>query len=332
MEIPRHKLELMSNLRQRGLCDYTCSQLKDLLSLFSTTVLDHRTLRKQDYCALLLDLKPTLRPEELDAAHLIADGHGLASARAALPNVQSKPAPVEQNIDSEVRESQTTVALGPLDRYITRPSRTCAACLQEVPVTSYPRICSDGDCNHPSFSLCSECLAHYIVSQSESFALEAMPCPEVDCAAVLSYQTMQENAPATLFARYEKSINARAITSALDYVECSNATCPSGGIVDVQTMTYMVCNECGTSTCLSCKTPWHPGLSHEENQAAVRAAQAAQRDSETTKHDRRTTQYLRRQTKPCPQCGVAISKNKGCDHMTWYATSPVGDNILHRQC
>lgn len=325
MALRKHKSELMGTLRRHGfpltfadlpVCDYTCSQLRGLLNLFDPTALDQCIWPKIEYCELLLELKPTLTQREFTAARLIAAGYSLQDARNALTTFQQGPAPVARDIDSEIPESQSNATLDQHDSPISRLFRTCAACVQLMPVTRFPRVCTDGACNHSSFNLCSDCFAHYITSQSETFALDAIPCPEIACGGLLSYQMMQENASILLFERYETVVNSRAITSAADYLECSNPACPSGGIIDESSMTYMVCDGCQTSTCLTCRTAWHPGMSHEDNQAAVRAAKAPGSDQQA-QQDRRTTQYLRRLTKPCPQCGVAISKNLGCDHMTW---------------
>lgn len=313
----KHKSGLTRTLRQRGLeltfagtpfCDYTCSQLRDLLNLFDATVLDEQRWLKVDYCDLLLEVKPTLTQAEFEAAQLIAAGSDLQEARDALTNFQPNHTPGAQSVENEGPENQTNSTFDQLNSAISRPSRTCDGCLEVVPLTSYPRVASDGNCNHTSLSLCADCFGHYITSQSETFALDAIPCPEAACPGFLSYQVMQENASGTLFERYQNTINSRAITSASDYLECSNTACPAGGIVEESTMTYMVCNACSTSTCLSCKTAWHPGISHKKNQAAI---------AKLVKQDQRTNKYLLKHTKPCPQCGVAISKNNGCDHMTW---------------
>jgi hypothetical protein len=327
MSTRTQKLHLMRGLRENGFAltfadrwvfDYTCAQLKNLIFLFQLEELPMRTPSKLQLCAHLLRGKPIPNRAEENAAHAILEGQSLRQASLILHYAWPEPVPEPQ---APIVEESTIAIPGSYEpRYQWPPaaSRPCSACLDDVPQSEFPAISVDAQCLHYDNNLCTACLTSYIASQAESFALDAIPCPESGCLAHISYLMMQENAPVQLFERYQESINARAIGLASDFLECSNPVCQSGGIVDRDAMTYMTCNDCSVSTCLSCRTLWHPRMSHEENMEALRAAaEAANNRGEDAKHERRTIQYLRRNSKPCPQCGVAISKNSGCDHMTW---------------
>ena len=50
--------------------------------------------------------------------------------------------------------------------------------------------------------------------------------------------------------------------------------------------------------------PWHEGLTCSEYDNIRRGS------------DQQTQDLLERETKQCPKCGVRITKNGGCDHMT----------------
>lgn len=320
MAVQAHKRQLLSELRQLQLpltladhpiCDYNRDQLRDLIALFVPGAADIPHRNKFEQCLRLLREKSTLDRGETLAAQLILTGGTLESARAFL--LQSPPThtPAAESVNNHTRESPGPDIDTPASPPQT-PVRQCTSCLDNVPSSSFPSIASDVGCQHTDSSLCRSCLTEYIAAQSQSFVLETLPCPEAGCSSMLSYYMMQENAPVMLFERYRDTLNSRAITNASDYVDCSNAACISGGIVDDQTMTFMVCNECNTSTCVSCRTPWHPTVSHSSNLAAIRAGRV-----DAVRQERRTNSWLKRRTKPCPACGMAIIKNKGCDHMTW---------------
>ncbi|MCJ1390157.1 hypothetical protein MMC18_003015 [Xylographa bjoerkii] len=72
----------------------------------------------------------------------------------------------------------------------------------------------------------------------------------------------------------------------------------------------MSCGDCGYKMCYVHQRPWHEGqtcsqydyaLSHREQWERENAASLALIESSFT---------------ACPQCGIRIEKNKGCDHMT----------------
>lgn len=325
MAVQARKRELSRELAQSGfntsfagrwISDYRCPQLSDLIRLFFLGQIP-RSPSKYELCVILLEGKPHLNPGETNAAQAIFDGHTLVYAQGIL--IQSGATPAAPGPTFTNATSQPQLVQGAAEgasRSQTHPTRTCSTCFEDVALSAMPAKQADSQCSHSDSSLCTTCLAEYIISQASSSSLDSILCPEANCTAVLSYETMRLYAPPHLFDRYTNIINFRVIAEAGDYVECSNAACTSGGLVDNSTMTFMTCNECSQSTCISCKTPWHPDRSHEQNLAEVQAAQQ-QRDQQAAQQDQRTAQYIQRYVKPCPSCGVAISKNHGCDHMTW---------------
>ncbi|CAG8662918.1 28071_t:CDS:2 [Dentiscutata erythropus] len=67
----------------------------------------------------------------------------------------------------------------------------------------------------------------------------------------------------------------------------------------------MTCPKCGSKACFTHDVPWHEGLTCSEYD------QRKNNEQEVATHN-----YLLKETKPCPNCGVHIVKNGGCDHMT----------------
>ena len=66
----------------------------------------------------------------------------------------------------------------------------------------------------------------------------------------------------------------------------------------------MTCRGCGQKSCYTHDIPWHKGLTCSEYDATKQG------------NDERTQGLLEKETKQCPKCGVRITKDGGCDHMT----------------
>ncbi len=92
---------------------------------------------------------------------------------------------------------------------------------------------------------------------------------------------------------------------------CRQPNCEFRQLCFPEEDSYMICNECGGRTCISCDTVWHPDVSCNTNrerhaaELAVRAAEEAQ-----------AQRYLRKHSQTCPNCHSRTIKNGGCDHMT----------------
>lgn len=193
----------------------------------------------------------------------------------------------------------------------------CTACLDEVPSNVFRAVPSDSECSHKTMDICSSCFAHHIRTSATSSIIDAIACPQTGCVATLSYTQMHQHAPHELFERYDMYITQKVVSASSDYLVCSSPSCQLGGFID-DNMSYMTCH-CGRRTCVACKTEWHPDLTHEDNMAAVRAEEelTASRKVAQTKEEKQSQQYICRSTKACPQCGIAIAKSMGCDHMEW---------------
>lgn len=74
----------------------------------------------------------------------------------------------------------------------------------------------------------------------------------------------------------------------------------------------MRCQECHHSTCVSCDTEMHHGISCREK--------AAERQAIQQSRELASTKYLEKRAKQCPGCGAPTQKTGGCDHVTCDST------------
>jgi IBR domain, a half RING-finger domain len=209
---------------------------------------------------------------------------------------------------------------GRLHAKVMDQTRECQACIENKSVPDFPTVPLDAACLHHATTTCSACLRMHIEARSSGTHLDAIPCPEPECMATLSYSQMQMYADPKTFARYDKYLSHQALKEFADYHPCTNPACDSGGFGDAMTTSYMICPDCTTSTCITCYTPWHPDISHEENQERIRQAEQDERaaDTKLQSQEKKTKQTLKLKTKICPndECGVRLWRHGGCDHMT----------------
>ena len=66
----------------------------------------------------------------------------------------------------------------------------------------------------------------------------------------------------------------------------------------------MRCEACDQRSCFTHDVPWHKDLT------------CSQYDSLISNKEKATQDLLARETKACPKCGVRITKNGGCNHMS----------------
>ena len=176
------------------------------------------------------------------------------------------------------------------------------------------------NCLHDHNFICLSCFQQHITASIMSRSWENIACPHDSCTAMLCFDDMQLFAPPEIFARYDKYINKKGLAALNDYVECSNVQCDSGGIIDSVAHSFATCSLCGTQTCVTCKTQYHPGLTHAENLAVLREAEDAssRRAQERQEEEAASETFVAKRTKTCPNlvCGFRIQKISGCNHMT----------------
>jgi hypothetical protein len=144
---------------------------------------------------------------------------------------------------------------------------------------------------------------------------------EPECKSPIDYKHMSMYASAEIFTRYDEYLNHRALQTTADFIPSANVNCTSGGTVDISTTTYMVCTACNTKTCTTCKTLWHPDVTHSENtddiqRQAEEAEETLRNEARRASEERASHAEVEAISKACssPSCGVRIEKGDGCDH------------------
>lgn len=195
-------------------------------------------------------------------------------------------------------------------------TRVCQSCLEGVPVTDFRAPPCDAQCTHRETSFCTGCFEQHIIASVDTSALNRIPCPEPNCAATLSYEQMRIHAPLRIFYRYSTYINEVALAAIHGYMECSRARCENAVIVDDPDLPDILCDACGQRTCTTCRTPWHPGLSHQANMDNLRREQE-QRAATRANQEVQSEELVQQISQACPNqaCGARIERDGGCEHM-----------------
>jgi hypothetical protein len=151
--------------------------------------------------------------------------------------------------------------------------------------------------NHP---MCYKCLFDYIVKTHNICAIDSVKCPV--CPSLYSYQQLEGALPRLVVKKMlqrAQEINERVGLNAGDVVariECRK--CGHAGVVlraDATKDGTIRC-VCGYKYCTKCGNVSHPGSACPPPQDTIR--------------------WLEAYAKKCPNCGMALEKNDGCNHFT----------------
>ncbi|CAG8654570.1 6523_t:CDS:2, partial [Dentiscutata heterogama] len=165
----------------------------------------------------------------------------------------------------------------------------CIICAEKKPIKYFPEITEN--CKHNS-EICAECINIHIEKNLNNI-LE-IKCPSYECDETLDHNDIRKLATEKL---YESMSDIRF---------CLNSKCDSAQVHSGEhDLPIMTCPKCGSKACFTHDVPWHEGLTCSEYD------QRKNNEQEVATHN-----YLLKETKPCPNCGVHIIKNGGCDHMT----------------
>nr|CAG8448437.1 11397_t:CDS:10 [Entrophospora candida] len=130
-------------------------------------------------------------------------------------------------------------------------------------------------------------------------------CPFAGCHVILDCYEIKNLVKKDLYERYDKLALRKALQQMSDIRWCKNSKCGSAqSHIGSDSEPILTCGDCGTKSCFVHDSLWHEGLTCEQYDEVERIRNEA------------TQTYLEQHTKPCPKCGVRISKDEGCDHMT----------------
>lgn len=159
-------------------------------------------------------------------------------------------------------------------------------------------------CRHEA-NVCKPCVSASITSQLDTKVWTRIDCPISGCDELLEYGDIQAFADPQIFARYFE-FTFQAAQADSNFQRCRTPGCNSGQQCFPED-TIMHCRECRHSTCITCDTEMHHGVSCAEKSAE---RQTTQQSGELA-----TTKYLEKRAKKCPGCSAPTVKTGGCDHI-----------------
>ncbi|GES79710.1 hypothetical protein GLOIN_2v1496646 [Rhizophagus clarus] len=189
-------------------------------------------------------------------------------------------------------------------RSSTSKTKDCSICIETYNLKHFIKITNN--CIH-SNDICRKCVVRHIETQLNTKGdVEGILCPfGNDCGFLIEYNDVQRIVKGNLFERYDSLALKQALSNMPDFRWCKNAGCGSGQIHSGSDKEpIMTCKACGEKSCYTHDIPWHDNLTCEQYNEAKKGEDMATQD------------LLNRETKKCPKCGVRITKNGGCNHMT----------------
>lgn len=179
----------------------------------------------------------------------------------------------------------------------SEPSENCPVCFEA------PEEAIKLSCGH---RYCSDCF------QAQCKAADATQFPIVcfgaagNCKKVISLHDLGRVLPYGPFeALLECSIEMHARSQPGKFQHCPTADCSN--IYPVTTDgTVMICEQCLTSICTSCRTIHHDGLDCEE----AKRIEAARQEEVYMQHYREEND-----ARKCPRCPATIERVDGCNHV-----------------
>ncbi|KAF3142872.1 hypothetical protein TWF703_000376 [Orbilia oligospora] len=242
---------------------------------------------------------------------------------------------VDRTIVSEKLANERS---GLLDDYFTllnayhTDTFECAICLSEVDRRYQPKGKIAPGCKHAESSCCLECLKSMIDSAVRNAMWGDLKCPELDCQAGLDSAAVKRYASEAAYAKWEKFQLMKALEGDEEFRWCpgENFTCGHGQLhPERDSQPRIICSECDTHHCYTCRVIWHRGETCAEYQANLATSQSEALILKTTKR--------------CPArgCGIPIEKREAClevshrggcgTNFCWDCKAIVGNDIPHSE-
>ncbi|CRK95869.1 CLUMA_CG009316, isoform A [Clunio marinus] len=223
---------------------------------------------------------------------------------------------------------------------------TCKLCLGEC--TTDDKMTKIASCG---CFFCTECMKAYVEFEISEGAYE-LSCPDALCQAqgIVSLAEISQLATPSLVAKHHRYRLNREVELDKNRLWCPNRNCeticsvgpldkpsssstthsqPSSSSTTAQLLLPrgVLCPTCTLEFCSSCKKPWHPSITCEENSRKVGG-----------RHDSMLL-FDNDLIKCCPMCAVPIEKDEGCAQMMckrckhvfcWYCLASLDDDFLLR--
>ncbi|KAF3917164.1 Cullin-9 [Dactylellina cionopaga] len=209
---------------------------------------------------------------------------------------------------------------------------SCAICLLDVDRRLQPRGKVAPDCRHAESSCCTECLQQMIDSAVRNAMWGDLKCPELDCQSLLDESGVKKYSSEQAYTKWEKFQLNKILEGDEEFRWCpgQNFTCCHGQLhPERDSQPRIICSECDTHHCYTCRVEWHRGQTCAEYQAGLAISQSEALILKTTKR--------------CPArgCGVPIEKREAClevshksgcnTNFCWDCKAILGNDIPHSE-
>ncbi|KAJ6256529.1 Cullin-9 [Drechslerella dactyloides] len=178
---------------------------------------------------------------------------------------------------------------------------SCVICLLDVDRLKQPKGKIAPGCNHTESMCCTDCLQMMMDSAVRNAMWGDIKCPE--CNALLDSNGVRKFSSEEAYIKWEKFQLNKLLEGDEEFRWCpgQNFTCGHGQLhPDRDSQPRIICSECDTHSCFTCRVVWHRGQSCAEYQASLAISQSEALILKTTKR--------------CPKrgCGVPIEKREAC--------------------
>ncbi|CAB4441718.1 unnamed protein product [Rhizophagus irregularis] len=179
---------------------------------------------------------------------------------------------------------------------------TCAICVESRYTSEFKAVTKN--CKHTALT-CQTCVNRHIEAELNNKGNLEIICLVESCRQIMDYSDIENVARKEVMARYDRMLVNSALGGDPNFRWCKNSKCGSGQIHSSgHNEPIMRCESCGQKSCYTHDVLWHTDLTCTQYSDIIKKAEEATQD------------LLNRETKACPKCGVRITKNGGCNHMT----------------
>jgi len=211
---------------------------------------------------------------------------------------RDNPAVIVISSDEENDSSDNCIDVD--DEFIIKKS--CIACLEKKNIQRLKK--STVNCKHEQ-DICRKCFSSHVKSRLDDKGDVTINCPTLSCKEIISPSDVKRFRCNKLYERLDTLLLRQGLSKLPEFRWCKSSGCGSGQIHDGgDSAQIMRCNACNAKSCFTHDIPWHEDLTCKQYDEVRKGDEAATRD------------YLQRETKTCPKCGIRITKNGGCNHMT----------------
>ncbi|KAL2830855.1 hypothetical protein BDW59DRAFT_158291 [Aspergillus cavernicola] len=138
-------------------------------------------------------------------------------------------------------------------------NKECLTCLEELPLSSFPKKPITRACEHPAGQICKPCLKRSLQAQLDGLGNQGFTCPL--CKKPLSEHDVQTWANPEIVRRHNSLQTRKTLANDPKFIWCSNPKCKGGQIHESGAGSpIMTCMYCHARTCFTHQRPWHEGM------------------------------------------------------------------------